>query len=298
MSYSSPERICTPPKTAARLVLRPGRRGAGLLADELLGRPDRYTVGQLLERYHRDGEAEWSHDQLRIQRGLRHAWLTALGTLTWLDDLMPAHVQGVVVAKARAKAWTPRTRQKYLRYLVDAFTYARRKFKWITEAQDLSAVDMPKPRGASQAYTLEEIQKLLGEARRVDLRCAVALDIAWATGRRLGAIRALQATDVRGGRETVITFPGEHDKARRTARAILGPKASGVVAALLRKPAVRPSGLLFPDGDLASIAARRRPCSDAELRAWLRTLEGLACVETKAGRAWHAIKRRWATVVD
>jgi integrase len=278
--------------------LQRARREARV-AHELLGRPERYSVGQLLERYHNDREPDWSHHHLRIQRGLRGVWLTTLGKSTWLDEVTPARVQGIVGTKARAHDWTPRTRQKYLRYIVDAFTYARRKLKWITEAHDLSAVDMPRPRGKSQAYSLADIQAMLRVAPKVDLRCAAVLEIAWATGRRLGAIRVLRLEDVeRTGDEIVVTFPGEHDKARRTGRAILGPKASRVVASLRRKPAVRASGLLFPSGDLAAFKKRRLPASDSEMREWLRAVEKLAEVDSEPGRAFHAIKRRWATVVD
>lgn len=268
------------------------RREAGA-AYELLGRPDPRTLKELTDAYHNAKEAGWSHHHVRIQKGLRDFWLLSLGGNTQLREITPARVNQVVRIKAKGKDWSPRSQQKYLRYIVDAFTYAERKLKWIGEANNLSAVDLPRPRGVSRAYSLEDIQAMIATAPQVDPRIAAALWVLWVTGRRLNAVRTLTVAALEHeGERLVIQFPGETDKARRSGRAYLGERAACVVRALLELPAVQASGLLFP----ATIEGKpKRALSDGEFRELLRTVEQRAGVELRRGRGFHAIKRRFSS---
>jgi integrase len=167
--------------------------------------------------------------------------------------------------------------------------------KWITEKENLSAVGMPKVRGESKAYDVEEIQNILGACAAVDLRVAAAAEIAWATGRRINAIRTLKAGAYSDG---WIQFPGATDKARRSGRAFLTESAQLAVELLLQTPAVRASGLLFPAGDLQDGSRKRQPISDEGLRKMLHRAEKKAGVASVKGRAWHGLKRRFATVTE
>jgi integrase len=265
-------------------------------AHELLGRDPPRTFRELTDAYHGSKEEGWSEHHRRIQRGLRDFWLLALGGDMRLTDASPARVQQVVRTKAAAARWSTRTQQKYLRYIVDAFSYAQRKLKWINEGSNLSAVDIPRAGGESRAYSLEEVSKLLATSAKGDPRICAMLWVAWSTGRRLAAIRTLSASAVEHeGSSTRIAFPGATDKARRSGVTYLGPRARAAVCRLYATPAVTSSGLLFPDGDLSKATPKRSIASDTQCRKWLRQIEALSGVEHRDRRAFHGIKRRFAS---
>lgn len=133
------------------------------------------------------------------------------------------------------------------------------------------------------------------KAPQVDLRLAVAVEIAWATGRRINAIRTLSADAYADG---WVQFPGATDKARRSGKAYLTDSARIAVEMLLQTPAVQASGLMFPAGDLGEPNPKRSAVSDVALTRWLHKAEVLAEVEKIEGRAFHAIKRRFATATE
>lgn len=280
------------------------RRREAKTAEALLGQKRRRTVGELLAAYHEAREPDWKAEHRRTQRLLRGFWTQALGKATPLRDVTPDRVERVVQTGARAKAWSARTRQKHLKYIVAAMNYARKKKKWISEAEDLSAVELPKSDARGPAYSREEMAALRDAAPDVGVLVAAAIEVAYATGRRLTAIRTLPVSAYRvetvAGREVgVVTFPKETDKAGRAGEAPLTAAARRAVERLLERPAVRASGLLFPSGDTGRREPLRRKrwhsISGKDLTDLLHAVERKAEVEEVPGRAWHGIKRRTVT---
>lgn len=266
-------------------------------AHELLGVPKRHTLGELFQRLHDAREKAWSEPYQRDQKRFRKFWLAALGKPTPLARVTPAAAEEKVRAGAEAEGWSARTQRAYLRYLVDAFSYAQRKLKWINEEKNLSAVEMPKGESESKPYSRDEALRLLPATREVDPRCWACAEIAYQTQRRLNAIRSLTVAAYRteaqkGVAIGVLQFEGKTDKARKTGQAVITGEAKEAVEYLLEQPAVRASGLLFPAGDLADAEAPAVRVSREQLIDWLHEAEKRAGVPLVEGRAYHGLKRR------
>ncbi len=253
-------------------------------AEGFLGVSPNRTLAELLEALHSVRGQGWSDQHARDQFRYREYWLQKLGTGIRLSRVTAAAVESVVAKEAHEKSWSPRTVRGYLRYLVDAFSFAERKLKWIDPRHNLSAVDMPTGRGASNAYTLAEVRRLLPALEEVHPEAGLIGHIAWQTGRRLSAILALRAKDVRFEEGcAVIRFPGETDKARKTGEAALVGKAARNLRALTeRRTKARLFGLSRND----------------LIKVWLPNAESAAGIDHVPGRAWHGIKRAYATATE
>lgn len=260
-------------------------------ARELLGLPEQHTLEQLLDRYHRAKEGDWSPGHLRQQRQIRDFWLARLGPNR---TLRPAPVTEVEQAVRGKK--TPRTRQKYLRYIVSAYRFAERKLKWIDTSENLSPVDLPKARGQSLPHSLAEVLAILDAAPAVDLRVAVACELAYMTGRRANAIRQVRSDTYRvEGDYGVVSFPASTDKARRESEVYVTGQTRERIEMLLQRPLVRSSGWLLPDGDLDR-GGPTEPVTYDWLLYWFRKAEEAAGVPHVKGRGLHGFKRRFATM--
>lgn len=266
-------------------------------AHALLGRPEPRTLGELLKEYHAAKEARWSYHHDRTQRKIRDYWLDALGRDARIDEVTERIAERLIHAEAARSKWKPRTIGKHLKYLQAAFNFAVKKLKWLPPEKALTALEIPAPRGESRAYTRAEARKLLPKAVKRDLRCGAAAWIAYDTGRRINAIRTLtvDAFSKVDAQHGVIAFPGATDKARMAGVAVLSPEATRVVERLMQTPAVKASGKLFPSGDLNDPAAKRFTVSDGQLTDWLHEAEEAAGVPTIHRRAYHGLKRRYAT---
>lgn len=259
--------------------------------------PGDHTLEELLDQLHADKASEWSPLHLKDQKRFQRFWLENLGRRTKLVNLTAAQVERVVRDEGDLQDWASRTRQAYLRYIVDAVYYAQKKLKWITEQNNLSAVTIPAARSESRSYSPEEIPLLLNALHQVDLRAAFVGEVAWQSGRRLNAIRNLttDALLVRDDGVAVLQFPGTHDKARRTGEVVLMDRALDAAQTLLKEPAVAASGLFCVAGDLEDPTPRKQLTSEKALIQWLHLAEEAAGIESIPGRAYHGIKRRFAT---
>jgi hypothetical protein len=265
-------------------------------AEAIFGPSKDHTLQDLLDQLHADKAKGWSALHLKDQKRFQRFWLAKLGGDLQLVQVTPAMIEHVVREAGDAESWSPRTRQSYLRYIVDAFYYAQRKLKWVSEQHNLSAVSVPAPRSTGTSYAQDEIPRLLNAMREVDLRAAFVGEVAWVSGRRLDAIRTLHTSAVKilegfG----VLQFPGPTDKARRSGEVVLVDEALEVVKELLEMPAVRASGLFCVEGDLEDPKPRTTLTSGKALTHWLHRAEEIAGIPAVPGRAYHGIKRRFAT---
>lgn len=288
-------------KIADAMAAAQAKRRHKQTARTLLGLPEPHTLRELLEEYHR-ANPEWSAGHQKNQSANRAFWLRHLGPETQLTDITPAIALEAIHAEQRANVdgFGPRTQQRRIVYIRTAFQFAVEQLKWLTPAEDLKGLKVPKVRGQSKPYSMEEVRALLPATEEVDLRCAVVAHVAWASGRRATAIQKLPADAYRveaHGDEVygVLSFPGHTDKARRAGEVYLFGRAKELVEQLLATRAVQTSGQLFPSGDLHTEAPKGETITDQSLRNWLHQAEEQAGVEHIKGRAYHGFKRRFAT---
>lgn len=265
-------------------------------AHALLGQATPRTLGELLARLHERREAKWSSKYRKDQKRFRRFWLRSLGAGTYLRDVTAGRVEDVANRAKKANDWSDRTQQAYLRYIVDAFTFAQVKEKWITEQHNLSAVEFPTVRGQSLPYTDAEMQAMRKAAPKVGVREAAFYEIARGTGRRSTAIRTLRMDAIEDrGEFVIVQFPGATDKARRAGQAVLVGAGAKRVRTLLEQPAVQATGYLFPYGALDSSDKDRKPMGENPTAEMIHAIEEEAGVKHVKGRAAHGIKRWFAT---
>ena len=269
-------------RIANRLSEELAAEATGKAARQILGLQEPRTLYELLERYHADMEAEWGETHLRQQRHMRKWWAAKLGASTHLTEINEAAVERAVRLAVDARQWSPRTRQKYLRYIMATFAYARKKLKWIREDSELTGVKVPRPDRGGPSYTHAEMVKLLKAAPGVDPRASAALEIAYDTQARSKAVLHLKPSDYLGDGQ--VRFSKAHDKAKKGRIAVLSPTAAQRVEALI---ATNPGRWLF--------AQDGRQMTYDELLDLLRAVEKAAGVPYVSGRGWHAVKRRGVT---
>ena len=239
------------------------------------------TLSELLAAYHGAKEPGWSHGHFKGMRRRREFWQTELG------DVQLAHINAATVeAVAQTLAFKPETIRKYLVYMKGAYRFAVLKLKWLDARHDLSAVDLPKGQGESKPYSMAEVRKLLPAMERVGDGAGWMAHVAWQSGRRLNAIRTLAkaSVDTRDG-YSVLTFPGETDKARNTGEVVVVDRAHALTVELMAQPGDYVLGVEPPKPEMC-------------IRTWVRQAETLAGIRHIDGRAWHGLKRQFATVSD
>ncbi|HSD33408.1 MAG TPA: hypothetical protein VLB49_15940, partial [Gemmatimonadales bacterium] len=121
------------------------------------------------------------------------------------------------------------------------------------------------------------------------------LDLAYHTGRRVGAILPLRYHDLRlaktkGAPHGAIQWPGETDKMGKAWYAPLNAEARAAVDRVLAQRPGIGAAYLFPRPDDASKEVSYDTASD-----WLVKAEGLASLPKQDGSLWHASRRGWVT---
>ena len=239
-------------------------------------------LAELLARVHAIRGRTWSQQHSRTQETLRRYWLDRLGDVP-LDSITEAMVEAVTAEDAEALHWSPRTVGRRRQYLAECMGFAALKLKWLDPRNQLTALDIPKPGGESRPYSMDEVRRLLPALEAVDLRAGWIGHVAWQSGRRLAALRTFPTAGVDPREDhTVLRFPGATDKARQTGEVVVVGRAHELTAALLSTAGEHLLGDPPPSHELA-------------IKVWLRAAEGLAEIPHIQGRAFHGLKRRYAT---
>ncbi len=143
--------------------------------------------------------------------------------------------------------------------------------------------------------TQKAIQELIEEAetektRRKWLRLEIALVLAEATGRRIGAISQLTWANI-DLRRGFISWPAETDKTGISSRIPMTKNLQSELRSYRRKSGSKSALLLFPKDSNPNI-----PVKKDVLSQWLLVAEAKARLEKLDGSLWHAYRRRWATI--
>jgi hypothetical protein len=254
-------------------------------ASEMLGIPVGRTLGELFEELHENRSGKWSAGHAGKQKWARGFWLARLGANARLTTVRANVVERIVReagaerVKAGKRPWTASTEIVLLRYMVESFHYAERKLKWIEARHNLSAVDIPRPRARSEAYTLEEARRLLPALEAIDWRAGFVGYVALQTGRRLTAVRTLPSrarwATVHDG-YAVLHFPAETDKVGNVGEAVVTGRALELVQRALTE------GWKVPSYHVCY--------------RWLKKAHKAAKITPRPELGWHSLKRLMATM--
>ena len=183
-----------------------------------------------------------------------------------------------------------------------ALTVRTRTGKRLLEQNPLAGVKRPREKNPKRPVatweryqaTRRAIQELIGSsksdvARRKWLRLELALVLAEATGRRLGAIRQLRWDDIDLNRGT-IRWRAEADKKGKEWVIPIPTSLADELRVFRVKLGGAFGGLIFPTALNPSRAISR----DA-FGHWLATAEKKANLPKLDGSLWHAYRRAWAT---
>ena len=137
--------------------------------------------------------------------------------------------------------------------------------------------------------TEEEYRVLLHVSLEMDWRFHVALVLAHETGHRIGAIRQLRCSDIdlEGG---VVRWRAEHDKSGYEHRTPVTAEAlAALEEARKRNPGIGDAPVLPSPQD------RSRCVSCSWTQRWWEKAVALAGLESKRGRGWHSLRRKFAS---
>lgn len=306
--------------TSDRLVAeRLGKELLGaLLRDEAIAAPDVLTLGVLWRRYKKECVA-FLDNTPRSQKeaeGHAHILIGFFGEecdvrgLTEQDQLAftKKRLAGGISHGNKSKTDPVRVRsvevdlQLLHTMLRWAVTVRSRSGTRLLEQHPLAGVKRPREKNPKRPVatweryeaTREAVQELATTAksdasRRKWLKLELALTLAEATGRRLGAIRQLKWDDVdlnrstirwraetdKKGKEWVIPIPSSLCEELKTFRVKMG--------GLFR-------GLIFP-----SALDPSKPVTRDSFGHWLAVAERKAKLPKLDGSLWHAYRRAWAT---
>jgi integrase len=177
---------------------------------------------------------------------------------------------------------------------------------FVLESDPTRGLALPVERNPRRpVYDTARVDKLTAVADQVTMRLGWGKEARWErshlrtllrlagdTGRRVGAILALQWADWRPelGTNGQLRWRAEEDKVGREWWAPVTPEVREELERLRRERPGVGEALLFPSPNDAA-----RPVTVQIASDWLRRAEKLAKLELLPGGAWHPFRRRWAT---
>lgn len=275
----------------------------------------------LLDRYHGCPKArKWTPRHRAEQDRCRNFWQRALGDVAVHPGaLTPELIEATAAEAADNAGWSPRTEAKYLKYLMAATRWGRRKGR-MYQVDPLDGVDLPEVRSDTRRriYTEDQARALATPDPRVDWRVTLAFALATVNGRRISSIlhlwAGLEGSDqesdiavlevpVRRPDGTVTTlermflhYRAEFDKGGRDEWVPVPPEVREILEAALATPEVRESGWLFPEGRLGFQDARDKPMDATSIIASLHKAEETLGIPRVRGRGFHGAKRLHVTI--
>ena len=187
-----------------------------------------------------------------------------------------------------------RTIEYDLKFLIAVFNWAAKSRdehgRLLLDSNPLKGLKTPTEKNPVRVVlSEEEYQALLEVSRPVDWRFRVALVLAHETGHRIGAIRQLRWSDIdmEGG---VVRWRAEHEKSGYEHRTPVTAEALAVFReARTRNPETGDTVVL------PSPKYRSRCVSCSWTQRWWEKAVALAGLESKRGRGWHSLRRKFAS---
>jgi integrase len=256
------------------------------------------TLGRLRDRYTGDGLLRVSPGYRRDTLASMRRVVDALGDETLVTDIRPSHLERHLAHRIRDGHAVAGCRD--LVALGKACRWAEGE-----ELIDTNPLRKDKAREAMRVrtkierpyVTLADYHALRSVANKVRSPAfPVLLDLAWHTGRRVGALLNLRWEDVRLGRTpdseegTVTWYAGvTPDKKKHEQTAYLNREAHAALFAWRRHCAAA-AGYVFPMRDDPT-----KPMGRTGPKKWLMQAERAAGLNHQKQGGWHMFRRGWAT---
>ena len=277
---------------------------AGYAGPDLNGKaeaePEPLTLGGLFDIYGEEvtptkGEHTRQHDRAATHMFLRFFGRNrdpaTLSQRDW-DRFIRERRAGRIGPSGRPVS--DRTVEYDLKFLIAVLNWAARsrdeRGHPLLDRNPLRGLRTPTEKNPTRVVLSEdEYRALLKVAGRVDWRFRVALVLAHETGHRIGAIRKLRWTDIDfEGRE--VRWRAEHEKTGYEHITPLTGEALAVLEEARRTGAGTGNApVLSSPGDPARCVSRMRAFR------WWKKAQTLAGLEPKRGRAWHSLRRKFAS---
>ena len=192
------------------------------------------------------------------------------------------------------KPVSDRTVERDLRFLLAILNWAARskdrEGRLLLRSNPLKGLRVPREKNPNRVLlTQAEYEALLEVSVDMDWRFRVALVLAHETGHRIGAIRKLRWSDIDVD-AGVIRWRGEHEKTGYEHRTPVTVE----VLAVLEEARRRNPGI----GDAPLLPATNDPTRwvrPSQVFRWWNRAEALAELESKRGRGWHSLRRKFAS---
>lgn len=292
--------------------------------NELGDRKAPVALFELLTDYHdpkKNRQAKkWSERHKLEQERCKDFWKRALGDAP-VEKLSQAKVEGKAGEAHDARGWSDRTEEKYLKYLMAATRWGKKKAK-LYETDPLAGMDLPEVRYDTRArvYPVEDARKLMTLHPDVDWRVTLAFALAAVHGRRISAILHLWAGKEGADQEpdwaelevTVRDGEGRQSKARRLFLHYRPEFDKGgvdewvpapeeicpLLEHALKQEEVQESGWFFPENRLGFEERREKPMRADSIIPALHEAEKTLGIPVIPRRGFHGAKRLAVTVGD
>ena len=280
------------------------------------------TLFVLYERYHASTQSKkWGIRHRREQDRCRDFWKMELRDLPVRPEILTHElVEGKAQDAAERAGWSDRTHEKYLKYLMAATRWGKRKGRCY-RVDPLDGLDLPEviSNTSKLTYAPEDARKLLEPHERIDWRVTLAFAITVATGRRISSILHLWAgmeDHVKESDVAVLTVPvrdpatgetrelesmflhfrAEHDKGGRDEWVPVPDRVRSLIEEAVEREPVWESGWLLPEGRLEYRDKRHKPMDATSIIDNLHNAEDVLGIERVRGRGYHGGKRLHVTM--
>lgn len=295
-------------------------RGEAFLRALLAGEPAApekpLTLGELITRYQREAPSYRANTaRTQAEKRARSELLKlGLGEHTRVERLTLDAVARYVEIRRRGTGWpdgreTSPVRARSIAYDLQilramirwACTVRKPDGNWLLAENPLRGLSIPREASPKRPVATHDrflaVREAIGELqheaesddeRRKWIRLELALVLAEATGRRIGAIAGLRWGDV-DFTTPAITWRAEFDKRRKEATIPIPASLAEELRNFRVKLQAFDAGWLFPQ------AAKDRPWHRSVFDEMLRAAEKKAKVAPLDGGLWHPYRRKWAT---
>ncbi len=261
--------------------------------------PEKLTLQTLFDIYGREVTPGKSPSVQAMDRQAATLFLGLFGEKRIPSSLSQRDVTAFVRARetgrlGKGQSVGPRTIEKNLRWLNAVLNWATLagdgQGNYLLARNPLKGLPLPKEQNPNRPIiTGERYKAILCVAGQVDWRFKAALVIAHETGHRIGAIAKLRWSDLDLAR-SMIRWRKSNDKIGMEHETPLTSEAVHALEEARKHNTGIAEAWIFP-----APKNELEACSRYLMRDWWSRAEAIAGLKHENGRAWHSLRRKFAT---